>query len=53
MFQDVPAGVCQQCEERYLTARVAKEIERRIETRDGWDKTLTIPVAVFSKGTAS
>ena len=52
IFQDVPAGVCAQCGENYLTAKVAKEIERRIKTQERWDKTVTIPVAVFSKGVA-
>lgn len=28
IFKEVPAGVCRQCGEKYLTARVAKEIER-------------------------
>lgn len=30
IFKDVSAGVCQQCGEKYLTAKVAKEIEYRI-----------------------
>ena len=34
IFEDVPAGVCQQCGERYLTAEVAKEIEQRIQTEE-------------------
>ena len=52
IFQDVPAGVCEQCSEKYLTAKVAKEIEGRIKTQERWDKTVTVPVAVFSKGAA-
>jgi hypothetical protein len=34
IFQNVPAGVCQQCGEKYLTAKVAKEIEQRILTKE-------------------
>jgi YgiT-type zinc finger domain-containing protein len=49
IFKDVPAGVCQQCGEKYLTAKVAKEIERRIQTKENWDKTISVPVDVFSK----
>jgi len=29
IFQNVPAGVCLQCGEKYLTAKVAKEIEQK------------------------
>jgi len=52
IFKDVPAGVCQQCGEKYLTAKVAKEIERRIQTKEKWDKTIPVPVEVFSEGVA-
>jgi YgiT-type zinc finger domain-containing protein len=47
IFQNVPAGVCQQCRETYLTARVAKEIEHRIQTKRQWDVTLPIPVDIL------
>ena len=49
IFQDVPAGVCQQCGEKYLTAKVAKEIEQKIKSKKKWAKTTPIPVEVFSK----
>jgi YgiT-type zinc finger domain-containing protein len=52
VFQDVPAGVCQQCGEKYLTAKVAKEIERKIQSKDSWTKTITVPVEVFSEEVA-
>ena len=52
IFQNVPAGVCQQCGEKYLTAKVAKKIEHRIQTKGKWDKTITVPVGVFSEGLA-
>ncbi len=45
--QHVPAGVCQQCGERYLTAEVAKGIEHKIQTKNKWDKTISVPVEVF------
>jgi YgiT-type zinc finger domain-containing protein len=47
IFQNVPAGVCQQCSEKYLTAKVAKEIEHRIHTKEKWDKTICVPVDVL------
>ncbi len=49
IFRDVPAGVCQQCSEKYLTAKVAKEIEWRIQTKEKWDKTICVPVDIFSE----
>lgn len=52
IFQNVPAGVCQQCGEKYLTAKIAKEIERRIQTKETWDKTITVPVNVFPESIA-
>jgi YgiT-type zinc finger domain-containing protein len=52
VFQKVPVGVCQQCNEKYLTAEVVKKIERRILSKDKWDKTLTVPLDVFPEGVA-
>lgn len=49
IFKDVPAGVCQQCNEKYLTAEVAKEIEYRIKKKEVWDETISVPVDIFSK----
>ena len=49
IFKDVPAGVCQQCGEKYLTAEVTKEIEHRIQTKENWKETITVPVNNFSK----
>jgi YgiT-type zinc finger domain-containing protein len=53
IFQNVPAGVCQQCGEEYLPAKVAKEIERRIQTKEKWDKTVLIPVDVLPEEIAA
>lgn len=50
IFQDVPAGVCQQCGEKYLTAKVSKKIERRIQIKDTWEKTILVPVNTLSEG---
>ncbi|HEX3035874.1 MAG TPA: YgiT-type zinc finger protein [Thermodesulfobacteriota bacterium] len=53
IFQNVLAGVCQQCGEKCLIANVAKEIEHRIQTKKGSDKTISVPVYVFSEERAS
>lgn len=47
IFQNVPAGVCEQCGEKYLTAKVTKEIENRIRTKEKWDKIISVPVDVL------
>ncbi len=52
IFEDVPAGVCKQCGEKFLTAKIAKEIERRIQTKERWDKTIPVPVDIFSEKAA-
>ena len=49
VFRNVPAGVCQQCGEQYLTAKVVKSIEQRIQKKDTWDKTIAVPLEVFSE----
>jgi YgiT-type zinc finger domain-containing protein len=48
IFQNVPAGVCQQCGEKYLTAETAKGIERRILSEKAWDRTVSVPVESFA-----
>ena len=53
VFTKVPAGLCQQCGEKYLTAKVAKEIERRIQKKEKWDKTIIVPVDDLSKEVAA
>lgn len=52
IFQNVPAGVCPQCGEKYLTAKVAKEIEKRIRKKEKWTKTIPVPVDVLPEGIA-
>jgi YgiT-type zinc finger domain-containing protein len=49
VFREVPAGVCQQCGEKYLIAGTAKAIEREIRTRKEWKETVSVPVITFSK----
>ena len=49
LFRDVPAGVCQQCGEKYLVASTAKAIEQEIQTKKEWTETVSVPIASFSK----
>ena len=49
VFREVPAGVCQQCGEKYLVAGTAKAIEHEIRTRKEWSETVSVPVTTFSK----
>lgn len=46
IFEDVPAGVCQQCGEKYLTAKVAKRIESSTE-KMRWRKFREVPVTSY------
>ena len=43
-----------QCGEKYLTAKVAKEIEHRIQTKtkEKWDKTISVSVDALPEGIA-
>ena len=52
IFENIPAGVCQQCSEKYLTANIAKEIERTIQTKEKWNRTISVPVVIFSEEVA-
>ncbi len=47
IFRNVQAGVCQQCGEKYLAGKVAEEIDRRIQMKDTWTKTVAVPVQVL------
>jgi len=52
VFRNVPVGVCQQCGEKYLTAEVAKAIERDIQSQKKWEETMAVPVKTFRKAMA-
>jgi len=36
VIQDVPAGVCQQCGEKYLSGNVYKDLERLAKSKSHW-----------------
>lgn len=47
VIEDVPAGVCQQCGERYFDAEVYKDMEKLAKIRIKPFKRLTIDVIKF------
>ena len=48
IIDNVPAGVCEQCGERYYKASILKEIESRLKEKK-FDGTTHIPFADFVK----
>jgi len=51
VIDNVPAGVCGQCGERYYTAAVSKEIETLLKQRAKFDTQIQIPFTDFAKVT--
>jgi YgiT-type zinc finger domain-containing protein len=50
IFEQVPAGVCQQCGEKYYTSDVAKELEQlALDKSVQHHKVITVPVKNFRK----
>ena len=48
VVKDVPAGVCDQCGERYYKAPVLKKIERQLSRSQQKAKLISVPVARFA-----
>lgn len=48
VLNNVPAGVCNQCGERYYTASVLKEIERMLSRRQKISKYIRVPYAEYA-----
>lgn len=44
LFEDVPAGVCQQCGTRYYEAKVLKTIEESIQGNRKAGREVVVPV---------
>ncbi len=51
IIEGVPAGVCQQCGEKFFTAAVSEEIDRLAKSAR-IDRTVKVPVKVFQKAAA-
>ncbi|MEW5985219.1 MAG: type II toxin-antitoxin system MqsA family antitoxin [Chloroflexota bacterium] len=52
VFEDVPAGVCVQCGERYILPEVAKSIDRVLADKRVPTRTLLAPVYEYKLETA-
>ena len=51
VLEDVPAGVCQQCGERYFRGAVVEEMERSLnEPTPSAVRQMTVPVFQFAAG---
>ena len=44
IFENVPAGVCRQCGEKYFTAKVARQMERAV-SKNHFKRFIEVPVA--------
>lgn len=45
----VPAGVCDQCGEKYYKAKVLKTIESLLKEKKAFNRQVSIPVADYQK----
>ena len=53
VIKDVPAGVCQQCGERYLESSVYKELERLAKNRSHLKGKMTVDILAYVTGRAA
>ena len=49
LVENVPAGVCEQCGERYYAAEVFEEVERLAKEHTEPVRTLAVPVRVYGQ----
>jgi len=47
VIKDVPAGVCQQCGEKYLESDVYKELERLAKNKSHLTGKMTVDILAF------
>jgi YgiT-type zinc finger domain-containing protein len=52
VIKDVPAGVCQQCGEKYLESDVYKELERLAKSKSHLTGKMTIDILAFEASAA-
>jgi YgiT-type zinc finger domain-containing protein len=52
VFEDVPAGVCEQCGEKYYTAKVARALELMAKDKSLAGKVVSVPVKSFPESMA-
>ncbi|MFH1386306.1 MAG: YgiT-type zinc finger protein [bacterium] len=51
LIEDVPAGICKQCGEKYFTAKVSKVMDELVKSQVV-ERTLQIPVKRFKEAYA-
>lgn len=49
VIEDVPAGVCEQCGEKYFTAKVSKKMEKLALAKIKAKRSLKVPVMEFKQ----
>jgi YgiT-type zinc finger domain-containing protein len=53
VIKDVPAGVCQQCGEKYLTSGVYKELEKLAKSKSHLMGKMTVEILAFEESRAA
>lgn len=53
VIKDVPAGVCEQCGEKYLDSDVYKELERLARNRDHLMEKITVDILAYGEKAAA
>lgn len=53
VIKDVPAAVCQQCGEKYLTSDVYKELERLAKSKNHLKGKMTVDILDFETSPAA
>lgn len=49
VFENVPAGACRQCGEKYYTAKVVKALEQMARDKTIVGRTIHVPVKSFTE----
>lgn len=52
VIKDVPAGVCNQCGEKYISSSVYKELERLAKSKNHLMRKMTVDVLAFEANAA-
>ena len=53
VIKEVPAGVCQQCGEKYLTSNVYKDLEHLAQSKSHLMGKMTIDILAFEESPAA
>lgn len=53
VIKDVPAGVCEQCGEKYLSSDVYKELEKQAKSKSHLMGKMTVDILAFEASSAA